>query len=244
MKILVTAGGTTVPIDSVRKITNMSTGRFGADIALAALEAGHEVTLLRNKTGVSLFNMLIKVIERRQSPPSEILRDIEDRQRLLGTGRLSEIAYDTYDEYNKKLQSELGYKNFDMVFASAAVSDYGLTPFEGKMDSSQPPVLQLKKLEKVLPKIREQSPKSKVVGFKLLVNCSAEELAQAANKTLIDGQCDMVVGNDIKEIRSGYHNLTLFFKDEDSIFLKGELNQSPAKKLFEMAVEKLKPKPY
>src|SRR4051794_30356423 len=46
MNILVTAGNTQVPIDRVRCITNIFTGKTGAGIALRARDAGHTVTLL------------------------------------------------------------------------------------------------------------------------------------------------------------------------------------------------------
>ncbi|MFP3937655.1 MAG: phosphopantothenoylcysteine decarboxylase [Phycisphaerae bacterium] len=46
MRILVTAGPTREPIDSVRFITNASSGRMGCAVASAAAKAGHDVTLL------------------------------------------------------------------------------------------------------------------------------------------------------------------------------------------------------
>ena len=46
MNVLVTAGNTLAPIDRVRGLTNVFTGRTGAGIALAAHERGHAVTLL------------------------------------------------------------------------------------------------------------------------------------------------------------------------------------------------------
>jgi phosphopantothenate-cysteine ligase/phosphopantothenoylcysteine decarboxylase/phosphopantothenate--cysteine ligase len=46
MKILVTAGNTQAPIDQVRCITNIFTGRTGTRIALEARERGHDVCLL------------------------------------------------------------------------------------------------------------------------------------------------------------------------------------------------------
>src|SRR5437867_6535145 len=46
MNILVTAGNTIVPIDRVRCITNIFTGRTGTTIALHCHERGHTVTLL------------------------------------------------------------------------------------------------------------------------------------------------------------------------------------------------------
>src|SRR5688500_9457131 len=45
MRIFVTAGNTQVPIDRVRCITNIFTGRTGASIALEAYRRGHQVTL-------------------------------------------------------------------------------------------------------------------------------------------------------------------------------------------------------
>jgi phosphopantothenoylcysteine synthetase/decarboxylase len=46
MHVLVTAGNTLVPIDRVRFISNVFTGRTGAQLARCAQERGHAVTLL------------------------------------------------------------------------------------------------------------------------------------------------------------------------------------------------------
>ena len=46
MKILVTAGNTQTVIDRVRCITNVFSGRTGAQIAAEAFERGHAVTLV------------------------------------------------------------------------------------------------------------------------------------------------------------------------------------------------------
>ena len=46
MRILITAGPTREPIDSVRYLSNRSSGKMGLSIAQAGIEAGHDVTLL------------------------------------------------------------------------------------------------------------------------------------------------------------------------------------------------------
>ena len=46
MRFLITAGLTREPIDPVRYISNRSSGKMGYAIAEAALEAGHDVTLI------------------------------------------------------------------------------------------------------------------------------------------------------------------------------------------------------
>jgi len=49
MKCLVTAGNTLAPIDSVRGITNIFSGRTGAQIALELHRGGHDVVLLTSR---------------------------------------------------------------------------------------------------------------------------------------------------------------------------------------------------
>ena len=46
MRFLITAGPTREPLDPVRYISNRSSGKMGYAIAEAALEAGHDVTLI------------------------------------------------------------------------------------------------------------------------------------------------------------------------------------------------------
>src|SRR5262245_43706470 len=46
MRLLITAGNTQAPIDAVRCVTNIFTGRTGAAIAVRASQRGHDVTLL------------------------------------------------------------------------------------------------------------------------------------------------------------------------------------------------------
>jgi phosphopantothenoylcysteine decarboxylase / phosphopantothenate---cysteine ligase len=46
MRILITAGPTYEPIDPVRFIGNRSSGQMGAALASAAMDAGHQVTLI------------------------------------------------------------------------------------------------------------------------------------------------------------------------------------------------------
>ena len=51
-RVLVTAGPTMEPIDPVRAITNLSSGKMGYSIAQAAWEMGAEVTLISGPTGL------------------------------------------------------------------------------------------------------------------------------------------------------------------------------------------------
>jgi phosphopantothenoylcysteine decarboxylase/phosphopantothenate--cysteine ligase len=49
MKIIITCGPSYEPIDSARRMTNMSTGKLGVTLANALTDAGHEVACLKGE---------------------------------------------------------------------------------------------------------------------------------------------------------------------------------------------------
>lgn len=53
MHFLITAGPTREPIDPVRYLSNRSSGKMGYALATAALEAGHEVTLVSGPVAIA-----------------------------------------------------------------------------------------------------------------------------------------------------------------------------------------------
>src|SRR5437870_3914481 len=103
MNILVTAGGTIVPIDQVRFISNGFTGRTGATIAAHAHSRGHRVTLLTSHPEVA-----------GAAAPA--------------TGeRWCIRPYRTFDDLQAAMTECLTAGEFDAVIHSAAVSDYRVT---------------------------------------------------------------------------------------------------------------------
>jgi len=113
MNVLVTAGNTLVPIDRVRGITNIFTGRTGASIALCAARRGHAVTLLTSHP-----EAVGELSE--GAPPAE---------------GWSLIRFRTFDDLHELMQSLLPAGGFDALVHCAAVSDYRATgvyaPAEG-----------------------------------------------------------------------------------------------------------------
>ena len=53
MRVLITAGGTRAYIDEIRWLGNVSSGRFGAELALHALDRGAEVLHFHSERAVS-----------------------------------------------------------------------------------------------------------------------------------------------------------------------------------------------
>lgn len=118
VKVLITAGPTTTPIDAVRYITNHSTGRMGAAMAEEALRRGAEV---RYVLGVD------KGVVRPVAP-----RGAGERLTLVEVRTAEEMA-----EAALKFLPEV-----DGVIATAAVMDYRVaSPASGKVKRASEPVL-------------------------------------------------------------------------------------------------------
>ena len=138
MKILITSGGTDVPIDDVRKITNMSSGKYGAEIAKEFFNKLHDVVYFSAKHSAKPF------ITRHPDAGHFINRLFKDYHDYLN--KLT-------DEYKDELNS------YDIIISAAAVSDYILDKTEGKISSDNDElVIRLKKAPKVLPLLREAAP--------------------------------------------------------------------------------------
>ncbi len=103
MNLLVTAGNTLAPIDRVRGLTNVFTGRTGAAVALHAFERGHRVVLLTSRPDA------VAALRASDVEPDE---------------RLSQIKYNTFDELNRLMEKQVCDGRFDAVVHSAAISDY------------------------------------------------------------------------------------------------------------------------
>src|SRR4051812_22126295 len=97
MNLLVTAGNTQVPIDKVRCLTNVFTGRTGAQIALEAHRRGHTINLLT-------------------SHPETVTEAPAERWKV--------CRYRTFEDLQTLMKERITTGNADAVVHCAAVSDY------------------------------------------------------------------------------------------------------------------------
>ena len=209
MKILITSGGTKVKIDDVRHIGNMSTGKFGTEIARECLLAGHDVTLLRAKNSKSLVN---KEFNFNQFELSDVIQYKEEFDSY--KDRLYETEYSTFEDYMPRLFDLIETYNYDVIIMCAAVSDYGVVnSVDGKIDSSSNIDIKLFPYPKTINQIKTLSPNSKLVGFKLLVDSTEEELINASRKSIQSNNCDLIVANDLRDIKKGNHKIMMVTKD-------------------------------
>lgn len=184
LRVLITSGGTSEPIDAVRVITNTSTGATGALLAETFAARGHEVLLLRA----------------RQAKPAG--------------GRCREATFETFADLDAALGHHLGGEAFDVVIHAAAVSDFAvaaievngvrLEPGAAKLPSADAPLLRLRRNPKLLDTLRARSrnPQVRIVAFKLTRGAS-DAGAQAAVTALLAGAADYVVHNDLASRGAG-----------------------------------------
>ena len=216
MKVLITSGGTKVPIDDVRNITNMSSGKFGSRIAREFLKREDEVTFLYAKNSITPFG-----------PPLDFYNYSHNLNELvnlyieynLSRNLYSQTAFSTYEDYSRELFLLLEKHQFDAVVLAAAVSDYKILGTNtGKISSSNSLELKLEKLPKIISNVKDFSPKSKLIGFKLLVNSTHDQMIKSMEKSILENNCDMIVGNDLSDIRAGQRKINILTKDSSVSF--------------------------
>lgn len=213
MKILITSGGTKIPIDRVRSITNMSRGTFGSRIADAFFDEGLEAFRTGNEHGNPIEKITFFTAKNGKLPTAQFLNEetYEDGYRPIDI-----IGYSTFDDYKSGIEELLKKETYDIIVVAAAVSDYGVANYyNGKYRSREDDMcIKLVKLPKVLPIMRKLAPNATICGFKLLVDSTEEELLDAMRKQISESNVDLVIGNDLRDIKNDDHQLLVISKHD------------------------------
>jgi phosphopantothenoylcysteine decarboxylase/phosphopantothenate--cysteine ligase len=216
MKILITSGGTKIPIDRVRSITNMSKGTFGSRIADAFFYKGLESFLNRNEQGNSIEKITFFMAKGSKRPT---LQSINDDTYEDGYRPIEYVEYSTFDDYKNGIEKLLTEETYDIIVVAAAVSDYGVANYyDGKYRSRKDDMcIKLVKLPKILPIMRKLAPNSVICGFKLLVDSTEDELVEAMRKQIVESDVDLVIGNDLRDIKADNHSLMVISKHNPNV---------------------------
>ena len=199
-RILITAGGTREPIDSVRYIGNMSSGRTASRLAEDLTAAGHTVTWL----------------------------GAEDAQQPAAVYRIE--FYYSFTDLETQLRALLGSGEYDVVIHAAAVSDFSVASVEsggrgasdhcgGKLSSGADLVLHLKPNPKLLDKLKDwsENPALRVIGFKLTDTRDPQQRIAAIRKQLENSGVDAVVHNDLSEMSQTVHPFYLYAASSEPV---------------------------
>jgi phosphopantothenoylcysteine synthetase/decarboxylase len=213
MNILVTAGNTFTPIDRVRGITNIFTGKTGTGIALYAQACAHGVWLLTSHPELVC----------RLSPSG---REPTEGWRTL--------PYRTFEDLALAMEERLTNQKFDAVIHTAAVSDYQAAgiyspaPYtcfnpdgaqwqststrapalrdraSAKVKSDEPELwLRLTRTPKLVDRVRtDWGFAGIVVKFKLEVGMSDQDLLELAERSRLHSSADLMVANTLEQASS------------------------------------------
>jgi phosphopantothenoylcysteine decarboxylase/phosphopantothenate--cysteine ligase len=184
-RILVTAGGTSEPVDDVRHLANFSTGKTGYILAKALQDEGYPVTLLQSKYSGAF------------------------------QGMQSLIRYSTTRDFAAKVREELGSRNYDFVIHAAAVADYHVeavtdlsgapVPLGGKIQGSTPLLLKLLPNPKIIQELRQWSlnPKLRIISFKLTIDDSTDLKLESYDS-------EWVIQNHLKDVGETEHRGVIY----------------------------------
>lgn len=182
MKILITAGNTQTPIDRVRCITNIFTGRTGATIAREAAARGHAVTLFT-------------------SHPDTVPSDAPLRVQ----------SYRTFEELESLLASTIPNGGFDAIVHAAAINDYHVVGTFAKIEGELVDVsagkvkgnhaelwMKLIPAPKLVDRFRSAwGFAGTLVKFKLEVDVSDADLLRIAEGSRVHSAADLMVANTL-----------------------------------------------
>ncbi|MDJ0270378.1 MAG: bifunctional phosphopantothenoylcysteine decarboxylase/phosphopantothenate--cysteine ligase CoaBC [Aigarchaeota archaeon] len=208
--VIVAAGATVEYIDPIRVVTNLSSGKLGLSIALESFRRGGDVTLLIGHSKIE--------------PPYYInTRNVKTTQEL-----------------REALREEIEKKRPILYFSTIAVADYRpAKSFERKLDTRSHGRLSVEfvRNEKVLPMIKELSPKTVVVAFKAEYNVGRDELIARARELL--QYADAVYASDVSKTDSAFGSETssgvIVARDMDVVWVEKERKDVLASRLLDVA---------
>jgi phosphopantothenate---cysteine ligase (CTP) len=177
MKVVVTCGPASEPIDEVRRITNFSTGELGALLSTKLARSGHEVFCFKGYGAVY------------SGPGSEC--------------HVSQFT--TNDDLLHLLKQTAAANEIGVVFHAAALCDYkvsavrddhGETCDSPKIASRAGALtLELVPSTKVISRLREIFPYSLIVGWKYELVGTRSDVMMKASRQLTDNRTDICVLN-------------------------------------------------
>ena len=206
--VVITAGGTSEKIDNVRKITNSSTGKLGKVIANELIREVPDIKIyyICSKSSLRPINKNIEIIE--IDGTLDLKAKVENLLKnnkidyFIHSMAVSDYMVD-YVTTAQKLASEIESSNYSTL---DTITKFNNGFNENKISSHKNNlIIMLKRTPKIISIIKKISPKTFLVGFKLLDGVTKDKLINTAKKLRDKNKCDLVVANDLSNIRNGNH---------------------------------------
>ncbi|MDW0164701.1 MAG: bifunctional phosphopantothenoylcysteine decarboxylase/phosphopantothenate--cysteine ligase CoaBC [Nitrososphaeraceae archaeon] len=190
VNVLVTAGSTIEYVDSIRILTNLSSGKMGLNIAQHCADKGYNVTFVYGHGSLN----------------------IQD------DSRMNIVRVKTTEEMLKVLREIISREKQHIVFHAAAVADFTVAhsgkKSPNKMDTRKgTTTIKLIPTPKIIDRIKDFDKKIFLVAFKAEYDVSERILVKKAVAKLKECNGDLIVANDVS--RKGCH----FGSDTNEIYI-------------------------
>ncbi|MFN2435061.1 MAG: bifunctional phosphopantothenoylcysteine decarboxylase/phosphopantothenate--cysteine ligase CoaBC [Nitrososphaeraceae archaeon] len=221
INVMVTAGSTVEYIDSVRILTNLSSGKMGLNIAQQCLDKGFTVTFVYGHGSLNI--------------PYE--------------PRMNIIRIKTTEEMLKVVKERILNEKHHIVFHAAAVADFSIShpskKRSNKMDTRNgTKTIKLVPTTKIVDKIKQFDNKIFLVAFKAEYGISKELLVKRALDKLNECNGDLIVANDISrkgcDFGSDTNEIYIIDKEKNVIHIPLESKTEIARNLLKIVCKKLK----
>ena len=221
MNVLVTAGSTVEHIDSIRILTNLSSGKMGLNIAQQCLDEGFKVTLVYGFGSLNIPN----------------------------DPRMNIIRVKTTEEMFKAVREIILRVKQHVVFHAAAVADFSISPSNqnrpNKIDTRNgTKTIKLVPTIKIVDKIKEFDKKIFLVAFKAEYDISEKLLMKKAFDKLNECNGDMIVANDVSrkgcDFGSDTNEVYILDKENNVIHVPLKSKREIARNLIKIVRKKLK----
>ncbi|MEM9100764.1 MAG: bifunctional phosphopantothenoylcysteine decarboxylase/phosphopantothenate--cysteine ligase CoaBC [Pseudomonadota bacterium] len=211
--LVITAGPTQEPIDPVRFITNMSSGKMGYALAEVASQCGATVTLISGPVNI-------------QAPLNVTLIKVTSALEMLSA-----------------VESLVDSRKIDVFVGCAAVADYRCKEIaEQKIKKSDDELhLSLIKNPDILQEIshRKNNRPQLCVGFA----AETENLEHNAHLKLNKKRLDFILANDVSDRTIGFdvdeNRLSVFFKNGEAIELRKQTKLQISFEIMKIVAEQL-----
>lgn len=220
MNILITAGGTSEKIDEVRHLTNHATGSLGKEIAHS----------LQTIEGIQIYyvygpSAVLPTGDNLNFYPIHSVRDLEKTMKTLLTTTsfdfvIHSMAVSDYELQAPTNEFALAEGLADLIEAHKPESKEDIRQLieshllmlssekktQKKISSqNEKLILVMQKAPKVIASIKKWQADTTLIGFKLLVDVTEEELVAVAKKSLITNHADFILANDLTNINGDKH---------------------------------------
>ena len=227
LNIIVTAGGVTERIDSVRKITNSSSGKLGIMIAgkLAEKYPQSKITIIGSRQAFR-DNVIPALPNGSQTITIESTADLEREVKLALVSEHVDIFVHSMAVADYTTDKVIDFDKFtELIEAGSNVNDAMLAAAvdtSSKMPSSLNMMIKMKQTPKIIKMVKELSPRTFLVGFKLLNNVMEAKLFNVGFNLLRENRCNLVVANDLANIRKGNHRAMIIFPEKSYDVFEGK----------------------